>query len=81
MDTVLDALVRADSLRASDAHLDAAAMPLDALCDHFSIPTHDRHTAGGDALLTVYVFLRLLRRAKRVNRATLGSIAERFSEH
>ena len=49
---------------------------LDALCDHFSIPTHDRHTAGGDALLTAYVFLRLLRRAKRVNRITLGSITE-----
>lgn len=53
---------------------------LDALCEHFSIPTHDRHTAGGDALLTAYVFLRLLRRAKRVDRVTLGGIAEPFRE-
>ncbi|MEZ5398230.1 MAG: 3'-5' exonuclease [Bryobacteraceae bacterium] len=51
---------------------------LDALCDYFSIRTHDRHTAGGDALLTAYVLLRLLRRATRVNRLTLGSIAEPF---
>ncbi|MBL7648032.1 MAG: iron-sulfur cluster repair di-iron protein [Candidatus Hydrogenedentes bacterium] len=41
VDTVLDALVRADSLRASDAHLDAAAMPLDALCDHIVERHHD----------------------------------------
>lgn len=53
---------------------------LDALCDHFSIPTHDRHTAGGDALLTAHVFLRLLRHANRASRTTLGSIAEPFSE-
>lgn len=51
---------------------------LDALCGHFGIVTHDRHTAGGDALLTAYVFLNLLRHAKRVQRVTLGSIAERF---
>jgi DNA polymerase III epsilon subunit-like protein len=40
----------------------------------FGIPPHDRHTAGGDALITAHVFLRLLRAARRVGRGTLGSL-------
>ncbi len=51
---------------------------LDALCEFFSITPHDRHTAGGDALLTALVFLRLLRLAARHGRGTLGSLSERF---
>ena len=47
---------------------------LDGLCEMFSIPPHDRHTAGGDALITAHVFLRLLRAARRVGRRTLGSL-------
>jgi DNA polymerase-3 subunit epsilon len=51
---------------------------LDALCDFFRVTPHDRHTAGGDALITAQIFLRLLRLARRHGRDTLGRIAERF---
>ncbi|HEY3443429.1 MAG TPA: 3'-5' exonuclease [Paludibaculum sp.] len=47
---------------------------LDGLCEMFSVTTHDRHTAGGDAFLTAQVFLRLLRAAKSAGRTTLGSL-------
>ena len=53
---------------------------LDALCEFFGVVTHDRHTAGGDALLTAQVFVRLLRVARKVGRATLGRIGERYTE-
>jgi len=49
---------------------------LDALCDMWGIAPHDRHTAGGDALITALVFQRLLRYATKVGRVTLGAIAE-----
>jgi DNA polymerase-3 subunit epsilon len=48
---------------------------LDALCEMFGIPAHDRHTAGGDALLTARIFIRLLRAAKAVGRVTLESLS------
>ena len=51
---------------------------LDGLCGRFGIVPHDRHTAPGDAFLTAQVFLRLLRRAGRCGRTTLGRLAERF---
>jgi DNA polymerase III subunit epsilon len=51
---------------------------LDALCGIFNVIPHDRHTAPGDAFLTALVFLRLLRRASRCGRITLGQIAEPF---
>lgn len=47
---------------------------LDGLCEMFDIPPHDRHTAGGDALITALVFLRLLRFARRVGRETLAGL-------
>jgi len=53
----------------------AQGFTLDALCEMFGIPPHDRHTAGGDAFITAQVFLRLLRAARKVGRTTLGSIA------
>lgn len=53
---------------------------LDALCDFFGVVTHGRHTAGGDALLTAQVFVRLLRVARKMGRTTLGSIWERYTE-
>jgi DNA polymerase-3 subunit epsilon len=56
----------------------AQGFSLDGLCDMFGIPPHDRHTAGGDALITALVFLRLLRAAKRAGRQTLGSISEPY---
>jgi DNA polymerase-3 subunit epsilon len=51
---------------------------LDALCARFGIVPHDRHTAPGDAFLTAQVFLRLLRRAARAGRTTVGRLCERF---
>jgi len=53
----------------------ARGFTLDALCDMFGIPPHDRHTAGGDAFITAQVFLRLLRGARKVGRSSMGSIS------
>ena len=52
----------------------ADGFSLDALCETFAIVPHDRHTAGGDALLTAHIFLRLLRAAKSAGRTTLDSL-------
>lgn len=38
---------------------------LDDLCDTYQIKKHDRHTAMGDALLTAYVFLKIIGKYKR----------------
>jgi DNA polymerase-3 subunit epsilon len=51
---------------------------LDALCERFGVVPHDRHTAAGDAFLTAQIFLRLLRRAERCERATLDALTEPF---
>jgi DNA polymerase-3 subunit epsilon len=56
----------------------AEGFSLDGLCGMFGIPMHDRHTAGGDALLTARVFLRLLRAARRVGWRTLGPLCEPY---
>ncbi|MCX6605300.1 MAG: 3'-5' exonuclease [Acidobacteria bacterium] len=56
----------------------AAGFSLDGLCEMFGIKPHDRHTAGGDALLTAHVFLRLLRAAKRVGRDSLAQLCEPY---
>lgn len=57
----------------------ADGFSLDALCDMFNIPPHDRHTAGGDAFVTAQVFLRLLRAARRVGRTTLSTLTVPYS--
>jgi DNA polymerase III subunit epsilon len=51
---------------------------LDALCEFFDVLPHDRHTAGGDALITALIFLKLLHIGRRSGRTTLGSLAEPF---
>ncbi len=63
------------------AHDMSARFDLDGLCDMFSIPPHDRHTAGGDAFITAQVFLRLLRAARRAGRLTLGSLTVPYAIH
>jgi DNA polymerase III subunit epsilon len=49
---------------------------LDGLLRRFGIEPHDRHTAAGDAFLTAQVFQRLLARAQRLGRSTLGELLE-----
>jgi DNA polymerase III subunit epsilon len=56
----------------------AQGFSLDALCEMFSIPPHDRHTAGGDAFVTAQVFQRLLRYARRAGLLTLDTLAEPY---
>jgi DNA polymerase-3 subunit epsilon len=51
---------------------------LDTLCEMFGVPAHDRHTAGGDALLTALVFQRLLKAARSVGRVELASLCQPF---
>ena len=68
-------------LLAQDGALDApGGYSLDALLSLFEITPHDRHTAAGDAFLTGQVFQRLLRRAVRVGRETLGALSEKPAE-
>lgn len=40
---------------------------LDALCEAYAIPTHDRHTALGDAYLTAVVFQKIISRLRNEN--------------
>ena len=38
---------------------------LDTLCEEFSIPKHDRHTAAGDAFITALLFLKIISKLKK----------------
>jgi DNA polymerase-3 subunit epsilon len=49
---------------------------LDSLCARFGVEPHDRHTAGGDALMTALVFVRLKALARRAGRTTLGDLRQ-----
>lgn len=51
---------------------------LDSLCEVFRITPHDRHTAGGDALITAQIFLKLLRLGAKFGRGTLAGLCEPF---
>ena len=38
---------------------------LDDLCEIYNVKKHDRHTAQGDALITAYIFLKILAKYKK----------------
>ena len=71
----LTLLLQADG--ALDGQPPLAELSLDALCGHFRIDPHGRHTASGDAFLTALVCLRLLRLGRRHGRRTLAALTER----
>ena len=73
----LDTMEIALLLHQDGALEDSGGHSLDALLSLFAITAHDRHTAAGDSFLTAQVFQRLLRRAYRRGRTTLGRLSEK----
>ncbi len=67
LDTALLGM-RLDGIR-HPAHARSGKYTLDALCQRFNIPLHDRHNAAGDAYITALLFLLLSKKLqdKKVN--------------
>lgn len=70
IDTV-DLIKKWDRLSLGPAHRD---LSLDAVCQRWKIPLHERHTAAGDTLLTAILFLKLLGDLQRKGVRTLGAL-------
>ncbi len=77
----IDTMEIALRLNEDGALQDPGGFSLDALLTLFGVTPHDRHTAAGDAFLTAQVFQRLLRRADRAGRTTLGALSEKPAQH
>ncbi len=70
IDTV-DLVKKWDRLSLGPPHRD---LSLDAVCQRWQIPLHERHTAAGDTLLTALLFLKLLGNLQRKGIRTLGAL-------
>ncbi len=52
-------------------------LQLDHVCERFSIPISDRHTAMGDALATALLFMRQLKKLEKRGAKTVGDLLKR----
>jgi DNA polymerase-3 subunit epsilon len=74
---VLDTMQLAKKLLqpgASAEEIKTGMYGLDDLCERYAIPTHDRHTAWGDAFITAQLLLILVRRLHQAGSRTLGDL-------
>ena len=70
----LDTSYLAKRLSFNSAQQRKGQYTLDNMCRLYHIPTSDRHTAAGDALITAVLLLKLLARLKKRGLHTLGDL-------
>lgn len=73
----LDTIAMARRLLPAHHYLTAGELGLDQLAEKYRISLSDRHTAGGDAFITAFLFLKLLDRLQRRGVKTLGALLKK----